>query len=295
MLGFFIYTEYLMDYDYIKPTFNDWFTGSEHLSDKLSAELEWNLTKDCNFSLPDWDWDDFKIPDDLLAALKKGPRRLTEADLTERKPKGKGMFDAIMQSYSAHLLEEYEATRITGAEYTKAYIALGQTALTGAIQYLTAQEQLYWQSIAAQLAAIKAMVDIAIAKMQLAMAMMQAYNARVTYANTKLTLAVTNAQYGLAVTNTKKASEEVEATRAQTVDTRTDGATVAGIVGKQKDVYSQQVLSYKHHDQTEATKLHTDAWQVMRTSDEGLLPPSAFENSTLDSMLTKLNENVFGD
>ena len=83
-----------------KPTFADWFLNDvhEHDADHLGEELEWNLTKDADFSIADIPWDDFEIPDDLIDRLKKGPRRLKEKDLTQRIPRGIGIFDAIMEA-----------------------------------------------------------------------------------------------------------------------------------------------------------------------------------------------------
>lgn len=279
---------------FTKPTFDNWFENALHLNaDRLGEEYEWNLTNRANFSIPDIDWSDFDIPEELLEALKKGPRRLTEADLTERIPRGKGMFDAIMESFSKHLLEEFDANRITGAEYTKAYTALTNSAIQGAIQYLTSQEQLYWQSIAAQLAAIQAVVNINLAKVQLATAIINTHNARATYAGTKLDLSTKGAQYALVQEQTKKASEDAEASRAQTANTRLDGNAVLGVMGKQRDMYQQQIYSFQHNDQKEATKLKTDAWTVMKTADEGLEPPNSFTNASLDASMTNLINNVF--
>ena len=82
--------------------------------------------------------------------------------------------------------------------------------------------------------------------------------------------------------------EQTETQRAQTLDTRTDGTTVAGTVGKQKALYSQQIISYQRDAETKAAKLYTDAWTVMKTSDDGLNPPNGFTNANLDVILTSL-------
>lgn len=331
-----------------KPTFKDWFLNDEHDhdSDHLGEELEWNLTKEVDFSLEDIPWDDLQIPKDLIDRLKKGPRKLKEKDLTQRIPYGVGIFDGIMESYSKHLKEEFAQNRITGAEYTKAYTAFGQAALSGAIQFLTSQEQLEWQGIAAQLAAIRAAVDIAIAKAQLAVTRMNAHQARVNYALTKMKLSAEDATYehtredtnlirertrtqeqetenvrgqttdvktdGSAITGiqeknknltiaqtalvkeqTRTQEQETEAVRGQTSNTTTKGAKIEGLQGKQKQVQSQQILSYQHSDQSDYCKQLADYQSIVKTADEGALPPNSFTNSQTDSAFSEYKTNVF--
>ena len=85
--------------------------------------------------------------------------------------------------------------------------------------------------------------------------------------------------------------EQTEAQRAQTLDTRTDGTVVKGSVGKQKELYSQQITSYQRDAEVKASKLFTDAWITQKTIDEGLNPPNGFTNASIDTILTKLKSN----
>jgi hypothetical protein len=50
--------------------------------------------------------------------------KLTNADLTTGAINGTGAFDKLMVGVAAQLQGEYDAGRITGAEYTKAYISI---------------------------------------------------------------------------------------------------------------------------------------------------------------------------
>jgi len=80
--------------------------------------------------------------------------------------------------------------------------------------------------------------------------------------------------------------------RAQTLDTRSDGVTdVEGVLGKQKDLYTQQITSYRRDAETKVAKLFTDAWITMKTIDEGLSPPTGFTNASLDEILGVLKVN----
>ena len=85
--------------------------------------------------------------------------------------------------------------------------------------------------------------------------------------------------------------EQTEVQRAQTLDTRSDGSTVVGAVGKQKDLYSQQIKSYQRDSELKAAKLFADAWTVQKTVDEGFVAPANFQNPSLDSVLGHIKTN----
>lgn len=88
------------------------------------------------------------------------------------------------------------------------------------------------------------------------------------------------------------ALEQVEQVRAQTLDTRTNGTTVSGVIGKQKALYTQQITSYQRDAEVKAGKIFADAWVTMKTIDEGLLPPTGFTNSSLDTVLSGIKNNI---
>ena len=189
---------------------------------------------------------------------------LSNADLTTKNVGGDGTFDVIMSSVYNHLGKEYENGRITGQEYTKAYIALTTAALSSAVQYLLQKDTTYWQKILLQQQVDGILLDNEIKKYNL---------------NTLLPA------------QKKLVDEQVEVQRAQTLDVRTDGQNVTGSVGKQKDLYSQQITSYKRDAEVKAAKLFTDAWITQKTIDEGLLAPNGFTNASLDTILTALKVN----
>ena len=61
--------------------------------------------------------------------------------LTTQSIDGTGVFDVLMKSIKQHLIEEYEADRITGAEYTQVYLGALNTAMTAALQFLLNSQQ----------------------------------------------------------------------------------------------------------------------------------------------------------
>lgn len=271
-----------------------------------SAEVEANrlleeLTKGDDFTLPDIDmsgpeWD---IPGGDDSPIFGAITKVTNESLTTREVGGSGTFDALMESAHNHLKAEFKANRITGGEYTKAYIAMMESCMSNAVQFLLGRDQAYWAAALAQIQAVTARVTLATSKAQFVLAKIQAIAAKSEYALTKMKIATESETYCAALFNAdqmlpqqlKLLTEQTEAQRAQTLDTRTDGAVVKGSVGKQKELYSQQITSYQRDAEVKASKLFTDAWITQKTIDEGLNPPNGFTNASIDTILTKLKSN----
>jgi hypothetical protein len=262
------------------------------------------LVAGIDFTLPDVDLSDpsYDLPPvgDLGAAIT----RMANSDLTEKKINGDGTFDVLMSALQIHLQKEYEANRITGEQYSKTYIALTTGAMTQAVQFLLAKDSSYWQAIvaqqqamAAQAGVITARVQLAIAKVQLQSARAEAVKNQAEFALMKMKLATEDITYDIADYNLntmmpaqlQMVNEQKEAARAQTMDTRSDGITqVVGILGRQADLYEQQVTSYKRDSEMKAARVFIDAWMTMKTIDEGLLPPTSFDNTNLQEILSTL-------
>ena len=271
-----------------------------------SAEVEANrlleeLTKGDDFTLPDIDmsgpeWD---IPGGDDSPIFGAIDKISNESLTTREVGGSGTFDALMESAHNHLKAEFKANRITGGEYTKAYIAMMESCMSNAVQFLLGRDQAYWAAAMAQIQAVTARVQLATSKAQFVLAKIQALSAKSEYALTKMKIATESETYCAALFNAsqmlpqqlKLLTEQTEAQRAQTLDTRTDGAVVMGSVGKQKELYSQQITSYQRDAEVKASKLFTDAWITQKTIDEGLNPPNGFTNASIDTILTKLKSN----
>ena len=271
-----------------------------------SAEVEANrlleeLTKGDDFTLPDIDmsgpeWD---IPGGDDSPIFGAIDKISNESLTTREVGGSGTFDALMESAHNHLKAEFKANRITGGEYTKAYIAMMESCMSNAVQFLLGRDQAYWAAALAQIQAVTARVTLATSKAQYVLAKIQALSAMGEYALTKMKIATESETYCAALFNVnqmlpqqlKLITEQTESQRAQTLDTRSDGATVTGSVGKQKELYSQQITSYQRDAEVKASKLFTDAWITQKTIDEGLNPPNGFTNASIDTILTKLKSN----
>lgn len=351
--------------------------GGETVANQLLAALM--AGEDITIPQVDLTADIYKIPGGIDSEQYQPVRKLTNDDLTTRVVDGDGTFDALMAGFSAHLKIEYEKGRITGAEYTKAFIALTEGAMANAVQYLLGRDNAFWQAVIAQAQAITARVQLETAKVQYAALQLEAMIGRANYALTKLKLATEDVTYGQGKYNLdnilplQKIGQEIqnstgtynlnqmlpaqkqgqdlqnagqtiqnstgkfnldfllplqrtgqelqnagqtiqnntgsyqlanifpqqlnllreqtEVQRAQTLDVRMDGATVTGAVGKQKDLYSQQITSYQRNSELSAARVFSDAWITQKTIDEGLLPPDALNNNSVNAVLNMLKTN----
>lgn len=205
--------------------------------------------------------------------------RLSNDALTEKVVDGAGIFDVLMRSVSVHLRAEYDASRITGAEYSKTYAALVEATLANSVQFLLGRDKTYWEAKASRYQ-VETLLPAQLAQITTETARASVEKDKATY---ELTYILPEQK--------KIVSEQAEAQRAQTLNTRFDGTTVAGVLGQQKALYTQQITSYQRDAEVKAAKLFTDAWTVQKTIDEGLLAPTNFQNATVDTVLNAIKAN----
>lgn len=86
-------------------------------------------------------------------------------------------------------------------------------------------------------------------------------------------------------------AEQMESERSKTLDTRTDGSTVEGSVGKQKDLYDQQIDSFIKDAAHKTAKMYLDGWITQKTMDEGLNAPTQLTNNEVNSVLAAVRSN----
>lgn len=299
-------------------------------ADTLANTLLASLTAGEDFTIPSFDLsgDDFDIPGGADNPLNKPIPEKSLDELTERIVGGSGAFDALMAAVTAHLSLEFKANRITGGEYTKAYIALVEVAMSNATQYVLAADQSYWNAVNAQISAITARVQLKTAAVDLASAQLKAANFKAEYGLTKMKIATEDvsfciaeyqhtttlpAQNALVVAQTagavlanskvtfelgsllpaqlKLVNEQAETARGQTSDTRSDGQSVGGSLGSQRRLYEQQILSYKRSSEINAAKIFSDAWIAHKAVDEGIDTPTAFNATTISQVLNSVKNN----
>lgn len=262
------------------------------------------LIADLNIDIPeiDWDADIWKLPITSDSELFQKIPSIKIDDLTDGCTTGDGIFDKMMSAAKQHLLVEYDAGRITAGDYTKAYISMMETTMQNATQFLLQKDQAFWQAQIAQLQAFAAMVQTQTAKAEYARVMLEAQTAGASYALTTMKLSTEDQAYGTASYNLANilpaqlllVKEQTEVQRAQTLENRLDGQPVMGATGKQKELYSQQITSYKRDAEVKAGRPFIDAWIAMKTIDEAISPPDGFTNANIDKVLkTLMRENGF--
>jgi hypothetical protein len=265
-----------------------------------------------NFVLPAVSLSDpkFALPSQVDNPLYAGVDKINIADLTSGAVGGEGAFDKMMESHKAHLKEQFDQGRITGDQYSKAYIELTTAALGAAVQMVLGRDQAYWNAVLvqtqarrAEVEAVTAAVGLETAKAQLALTNYQAQAAKSQAVLTKMQIATEDAKYRLTAEQYEQAAyttaqmlpvqkaflqEQMEAKRAETLDKRTDNVTVTGMVGKQKLLYDEQIDSYKKDAAYKVGKLFSDSWLTQKTINENLTAPSNFTNTDIDQVLTAL-------
>ena len=148
------------------------------------------LTEDIGIEIPEIDisGEDFEFPfgKDSDSALYKEVQPLDLCALTDGTVDGNGAFDKVMQGIKAHLLEEFKGNRITGGEYTKAYIAMVEAGLANGVAFLLGKDRAFWEAQRAQIDAFRARVELETSKAQLALVSFQAKTAEAQYALAKM-------------------------------------------------------------------------------------------------------------
>ena len=102
----------------------------------------------------------YQVPGGTDAQMYAPVVRPTASDLTSGEVGGTGIFDVLMKGMRAHLQEEYEASRITGAEYSRSYTELTQACLASSVQYALNRDASFWAAQQGQMNAVAARVEI---------------------------------------------------------------------------------------------------------------------------------------
>jgi len=265
----------------------------------LAQQLMATLGEEFTVPTVDFNDADYQFPTTANNPLYGQINRPQVNALTSGQVDGTGAFDVIVQSLKAHLLDQYERGLITGDQYTKAYIEMISLALNAGMQFVINGDQAYWQNLLVQQQGRKAEIDLVTAKVlldtakaQYAAAQAQASILEAQHVQSLLQIAGEDAKYNLTQWQIDLVREQYEQARAQTSNTRSDGSTVFGVIGKQKDLYTQQIDSYQKDAAYKVGKMYLDSWLTQKTIDEGLTPPTELANATLQTVLSRLRSGV---
>lgn len=158
--------------------------------------------------------------------------------LTESTINGSGIFDKLMESIKVHLKEEYDSGRIVGKEYSNVYLSALQGTLQQAIAFILGKQTADKQAELLDAQRLVAIQD---------------------------QLVRTN-QASKLVSEKELLAEKLFTEQAQRKDT-VDGASVLGIIGKQKSLYGAQTDGFSRDAEQKLLKIIIDTWNVRQTTD----------------------------
>lgn len=150
------------------------------------------LTAGESITLPDIDLSspDFDIPNSSLSTIHP----ISDTSLTNLSSKN-GTFDLVVSSIKSLLEAEYKSNRISGAEYSKAFIALIEAALNNSVNFLLQRDTATLQAERAKVELAASRIAAFEAKVRLATATLLAKNQAVELAINKIKLALIDAEY----------------------------------------------------------------------------------------------------
>jgi hypothetical protein len=237
------------------------------------------------FTMPTVDINDpaFNLPNITNNPLYASVPKIEVDDLTTRVVDGTGVFDKLMTANKMHLKEQYERGLITGDQYTKAYIELTSLAMQTGLQFLLQKDQNYWNGILvqaqarkAEVEAVQAAVQLQIAKFQLLVTQSQASQAEAQYVLTLMQVANVDAEYALKLRQISLADvqerlteEQYETQRGQTLDTRSDGTPIEGMMGVQRLLADEQINTAQNQTLLTLEQMESQRSQTTDTRSDG--------------------------
>lgn len=256
----------------------------------------------------DLDFDVGNIVLDDLSGLDV-PTQLTLGELTTGAIDGTGVFDVVMRAVSAHLQEQAQKNRITGADYARTYLGALESTLAQSVNFLLGRDRATWEAISLRQNALAAAVSVARAKADLVTAkytaiaqkltaarvQVEAYTARAEYATSKLGLSVSYQGILQSEAQTGLINENYDAARAETKDTLRDNVTpIGGMKSIQKQTAEKQMelvtaQSLLTNEQYEAARAQTKNTLSDGTAMGGLV---AVEKLTAEAQRQLVTEQV---
>lgn len=237
---------------------------------------------------------------------------VTMAQLTTAETEGRGDFDELMRAAASHIQAEYEKDRITGKNYSDVYLGVMTQVLQSSVSFLLQkgvthqqiqllQEQIEGQQkqnlvTEKQLVVMDKQIEQSTAEIALinARILTEAENTKLVTANANNAVKqgqVLDAQIAKLNKEIEVLTEQKWNAQAQRLDT-VDGRTVAGSIGKQKELYSAQINGFERDAEQKLTKILLDTWSVSRSTNDAVEVPSQANNSSIDEVIGKARTGI---
>lgn len=261
-------------------------TSSLSEVEKLAEQIFTNLGGDVAFDYPSVDLTD---PEFSLPGSSSDPvPQISNEDLIDPSVDGNGLFDALMESQAAHLRKEYEGGRITGDQYSKAYIGLTTAALSASVQFLLGRDQAHWQAVALKQQALLAEREAATAVVRHEAAKIDLVNSRTLQKQNEANLALAKIQLAVEEMRHQIQSEELKQAKIRTASVLPEEARAAKI-GADTAAYTLESImpldmALRRHEADEAEYRLTQVLPLEKSSLEEQIRQTTF---TIDHLLVE--------
>lgn len=219
-----------------------------------------------------------------------------------------GIFDRLSADILAKLVVEYRAGRINGKEYSNVYLGSLQTVLQQSVSFLIQQEQTN-----ANIALIEAQTALAEQERLNAVKQGLILDAQLTsigldnqikgeqllgegFKNlqTQAQTTLLGAQKLRTDAETSLVNQKIKTEEAQIKD-QVDGVDVAGIIGKQAELYNEQANGFKRDAEQKSLKLVSDLWSTARSTaadPDAVTMPTYANQESLQLFINKLAQGI---
>lgn len=206
-----------------------------------------------------------------------------------------GIFDVLMAQINAQLNEQFQAKRISGKEYAEVYLGALTSVLGQSIQFVTTV-----QTADAQVALINAQKLQVEAETQKAILEKTVIEKQILKLEKELLIA--DKQLEILVEQLAKSGVETEllgaklrTEKAQYVDI-VDGVQVAGMIGKQKELYARQADGFLRDAEQKALKIFSDIWAIQKSTNPTEIGPedTGMHDGNINVLAIKAIQGVGG-
>ena len=188
--------------------------------------------------------------------------------LTEGYVDGNGAFDIMMKTAKAHLDVEYASNRITGKEYTTAFVALYAATIQAAGSFLVQHREA--ERVAAETGLLRQKTNTELANTQSTVSTTLAFNTSSTVGG------LVKGQL-----DNQAKQREVQDKQMAVQDSQIE------VQNKQQDLYDAQINGFDRDAEQKLAKILVDSWSVRRTTDEATIVPGGLDDSSIGAVIAK--------
>ena len=250
-------------------------------------------------------------------------------DLTTGSITGTGVFDEIMTTIQVRLDREYEKNRIKGTDYSKVYLGSVEASMQQSIAFLLGKDKAYIESLLidaqrakteAEILKIEAetkliaqkgsnaviegqilAVQLQIAELTKDKTAQEILNMKAAevseWAKTKdkvnglTVIGLIGAQKSKIAADKALTDQKKKTEQAQISDNV--GGTVKGVIGKQKELYTQQANGFTRDAEQKLTKIMTDTWSVRASTNESTdTRYTNLDNASIGEVVNKAKSGI---